>query len=326
MSSMDGLRTRLAGRYELDEVIGRGGMSTVYRATDAVLGRIVAVKVLDFGIARSMRPRSRRPSPSSAPPPTWLQSRRRANPPTRAPTSIRSAACCTQSCPDPRRSPATWRRPSCTSTSTPRPARSGTSCRPHRRRSPDSSIGCSPSLLATARSPRARFVTDSGRCSIQRHQRWRWAARRRRPQWRLPAGAPDALAGAPDARTAPTRPLSPPRPRRTRRRGPLVAIGLLVLLIAAGAIASGGGSSRGNLFNTRTNPPPARTRLHATSPAARATPPSTPPPANVTPPPNQARGPTAKPPGHGESPGHAKQHGRGGDNGNGNGDAGDGGD
>ena len=140
------------------------------------------------------------------------------------------------------------------------------------------------------------------------------------------AGAPDALAGAPDARTAPTRPLSPPRPRRTRRRGPLVAIGLLVLLIAAGAIASGGGSSRGNLFNTRTNPPPARTRLHATSPAARATPPSTPPPANVTPPPNQARGPTGKPPGHGESPGHAKQHGRGGDNGNGNGDAGDGGD
>lgn len=213
MSSMDGLRTRLAGRYELDEVIGRGGMSTVYRATDAVLGRIVAVKVLDFGIARSMRPRSRRPSPSSAPPPTWLQSRRRANPPTRAPTSIRSAACCTQSCPDPRRSPATWRRPSCTSTSTPRPARSGTSCRPHRRRSPDSSIGCSPSLLATARSPRARFVTDSGRCSTQRHQRWRWAARRRRPQWRLlsrSAGCPSRSAGCPDRPYAPAESTSPP--------------------------------------------------------------------------------------------------------------------
>ena len=51
MSSMDGLRTRLAGRYELDEVIGRGGMSTVYRATDAVLGRIVAVKVLSAALA-----------------------------------------------------------------------------------------------------------------------------------------------------------------------------------------------------------------------------------------------------------------------------------
>jgi serine/threonine-protein kinase len=36
----------LAGRYELGEIVGQGGMAVVYRAADRVLGREVAVKVL----------------------------------------------------------------------------------------------------------------------------------------------------------------------------------------------------------------------------------------------------------------------------------------
>ena len=42
----------LAGRYRLDEPIGRGGFSEVWRATDAVLLRPVAVKLLHPGRAQ----------------------------------------------------------------------------------------------------------------------------------------------------------------------------------------------------------------------------------------------------------------------------------
>jgi eukaryotic-like serine/threonine-protein kinase len=41
----------LGGRYRLDQVLGQGGMATIFRATDSKLGREVAVKVLrpEFG-------------------------------------------------------------------------------------------------------------------------------------------------------------------------------------------------------------------------------------------------------------------------------------
>ncbi len=41
----------LAGRYDVGELIGRGGMANVYRGTDATLGRTVAIKVLSDSFA-----------------------------------------------------------------------------------------------------------------------------------------------------------------------------------------------------------------------------------------------------------------------------------
>ncbi len=46
------VQSPLNGRYVLDEVVGRGGMATVYRATDLTLNRTVAVKLLHPHLSR----------------------------------------------------------------------------------------------------------------------------------------------------------------------------------------------------------------------------------------------------------------------------------
>src|SRR4051812_49021856 len=48
---MTALGTLIGGRYRLDAMIGRGGMSTVYRAFDTVLERPVAIKLMHREIA-----------------------------------------------------------------------------------------------------------------------------------------------------------------------------------------------------------------------------------------------------------------------------------
>lgn len=50
-SSTSILGTALSGRYRIDAVIGRGGMSTVYRAFDTVLERPVAIKLMHRDVA-----------------------------------------------------------------------------------------------------------------------------------------------------------------------------------------------------------------------------------------------------------------------------------
>ncbi len=49
----------LSGRYRVDELIGRGGMASVYRGYDLTLGRAVAIKILKRELARDSTFRTR---------------------------------------------------------------------------------------------------------------------------------------------------------------------------------------------------------------------------------------------------------------------------
>ena len=51
---LDALKSTLAGRYEVDREIGRGGMAIVYLARDVRHGRMVAIKVLNRELAEAL--------------------------------------------------------------------------------------------------------------------------------------------------------------------------------------------------------------------------------------------------------------------------------
>src|SRR4051794_41586261 len=76
----------LAGRYALTDVLGRGGMGVVWRATDQVLHRDVRIKELTFAVGLTdderRGGRARAPPGGGAAPPPGPP---RATPPSRLP-------------------------------------------------------------------------------------------------------------------------------------------------------------------------------------------------------------------------------------------------
>jgi len=70
---LDRLARALAGRYTVARELGRGGMATVYLATDVKLGRRVAIKVLPpttAPISAAAGSSGKSCSPHSSPTPT----------------------------------------------------------------------------------------------------------------------------------------------------------------------------------------------------------------------------------------------------------------
>ncbi len=58
-TAAQGPQRMLAGRYSIDELLGQGGMSTVYKGTDVKLGRQVAIKIMRANLADDEQFRSR---------------------------------------------------------------------------------------------------------------------------------------------------------------------------------------------------------------------------------------------------------------------------
>src|SRR5919199_3690005 len=56
---MSAMGTALAGRYELEKILGEGGMATVWRARDSRLDRPVAVKLMAEKISNDAEFRAR---------------------------------------------------------------------------------------------------------------------------------------------------------------------------------------------------------------------------------------------------------------------------
>ena len=71
---MTGIGETLGGRYRLVELLGQGGMATIFRAHDAQLGRDVAVKILrpEYGRDPDFLARFREEARSAPPAPPCI--------------------------------------------------------------------------------------------------------------------------------------------------------------------------------------------------------------------------------------------------------------
>ena len=66
--------TLVAARYQIEEVIGEGGMATVYRATQTLTDRVCAVKIMNATFARETTVRTLSQTIMATPRNCWLSS------------------------------------------------------------------------------------------------------------------------------------------------------------------------------------------------------------------------------------------------------------